>query len=210
MEQRTTRETLLRIYEETETIAVVGASMTEGKPGHDIPKYLQSQGYRIVPVNPRGGEVLGERSYASLRDIDVPVDVVDVFRPPAEAEDIARDAIAIGARTLWFQPGTHTDEAVSPRPSCGPHGRGEALHGSHARLAWPGSRSPRVLGRMTPPTDLRKRPAEGEASPPRPVPPPAWPPGARARCDSRDPGDGHAAPGHGRSSRGGAAPDPPR
>lgn len=113
MEQRTTREILLRIYEETKTIAVVGASTAEGKPGHDIPQYLQSQGYRIIPVNPRGGEVLGERSYASLRDIDVPVDVVDVFRPAAEAEDVAREAIAIGAKTLWFQPGTHTEEAVA-------------------------------------------------------------------------------------------------
>jgi uncharacterized protein len=113
MEQRTTRETLLRIYEETQTIAVVGASTTEGKPGHDIPRYLQSQGYRIVPVNPRGGEVLGERSYLSLRDIDVPIDVVEVFRPPTEAEESARDAITIGASTLWFQPGTHTEEAVA-------------------------------------------------------------------------------------------------
>jgi uncharacterized protein len=111
--ERTTRETLLRIYEEAETIAVVGASTTEGKPGHDIPQYLQSQDYRIIPVNPRGGEVLEERSYPSLHDIDVPVDVVDVFRPPAEAEEIAREAIAIGAKTLWFQPGTHTDEAVA-------------------------------------------------------------------------------------------------
>ena len=111
--ERTTRETLLRIYEETNTIAVVGASTTNGKPGHDIPEYLQSQGYRIVPVNPRGGEILGERSYPSLRDVDVHVDVVDVFRPPEEAEAIAREAIAIGARTLWFQPGTHTDEAVA-------------------------------------------------------------------------------------------------
>jgi uncharacterized protein len=113
MEQRTTRETLLRIYGETQTIAVVGASTTEGKPGHDIPRYLQSQGYRIVPVNPRGGEVLGERSYLSLRDIDVPIDVVEVFRPPTEAEESARDAITIGASTLWFQPGTHTEEAVA-------------------------------------------------------------------------------------------------
>lgn len=111
--ERTTRETLLRIYEETDTIAVVGASTTDGKPGHDIPQYLQSQGYRIIPVNPRGGEVLGERSYPSLHDVDVPVDVVDVFRPPEEAEGIAREAIAIGAKTLWFQPGTHTDEAVA-------------------------------------------------------------------------------------------------
>lgn len=107
-----TRERLLRIYEETETIAVVGASSTEGKPAHDIPRYLQSQGYRIIPVNPRGGEILGERSYASLRDVDVPFDVVDVFRPPEEAEGVAREAIAVGATTLWFQPGTHTAEAV--------------------------------------------------------------------------------------------------
>ncbi len=110
---RTTRETLLRIYAEMETIAVVGASTTEGKPGHDIPLYLQSQGYRIIPVNPRGGQILGERSYPSLDDVDVQVDVVDVFRPPAEAEAIARQAIAIGAKTLWFQPGTHSDEAVA-------------------------------------------------------------------------------------------------
>jgi predicted CoA-binding protein len=111
--ERTTRAALLRIYEETDSIAVVGASTTDGKPGHDIPEYLRSQGYRIVPVNPRGGQILGERSYPSLHDVDIHVDVVDVFRPPEEAEGIAREAIAIGAKTLWFQPGTHTDEAVS-------------------------------------------------------------------------------------------------
>ncbi len=110
---RVTRERLLRIYGETKTIAVVGASTTEGKPGHDIPRYLQSQGYRIVPVNPRGGEILGERSYPSLREVDEHIDVVDVFRPPKEAEDIARDAIAVGAGVLWFQPGTHIEEAAS-------------------------------------------------------------------------------------------------
>jgi predicted CoA-binding protein len=111
--ERVTREMLLRIYDETKTIAVVGASTKEGRPGHDIPRYLQSQGYRIIPVNPRGGEILGEGSYPSLREIDEHIDVVDVFRPPEEAEGIARDAIAIGAETLWFQPGTHTDEAVA-------------------------------------------------------------------------------------------------
>jgi hypothetical protein len=111
--ERTKRETLLRIYEETDTIAVVGASTTDGKPGHDIPRYLQAQGYRIIPVNPWGGDILGETSYPSLRDIDVKVDAVDLFRPPEEAEGIAGEAIAIGAKTLWFQPGTHTDEAVA-------------------------------------------------------------------------------------------------
>ena len=106
------REDLLHIYEQTKTIAVVGASADENKPAHAIPAYLQSQGYRILPVNPRGGEILGERVYRSLREIDVSVDVVDVFRPPAEAEEVARDAIATGAKTLWFQPGTSTEEAV--------------------------------------------------------------------------------------------------
>jgi predicted CoA-binding protein len=103
----------LRIYGETKTIAVIGASTTEGKPGHDIPQYLQTQGYRIIPVNPRGGEILGERSFPSLPHVAERVDVVDVFRPPTEAEGIAREAIAIGAKALWFQPGTHTDEAVA-------------------------------------------------------------------------------------------------
>jgi alkanesulfonate monooxygenase SsuD/methylene tetrahydromethanopterin reductase-like flavin-dependent oxidoreductase (luciferase family) len=105
-------EDLLRIYRETKTIAVVGASADEAKPAHAIPAYLQSQGYRIVPVNPRGGELFGDRVYRSLRDVDVPVDVIDVFRPPTEAEEVAREAIALGAKTLWFQPGTHTSEAV--------------------------------------------------------------------------------------------------
>jgi predicted CoA-binding protein len=111
--ERITRERLFQIYEETRTIAVVGASKTEGKPAHDIPRYLQSQGFRIVPVNPRGGEILGERSYPSLHDLDVHVDVVDVFRPPQEGEEIAREAIAIGAKVLWYQPGTDTDEAAT-------------------------------------------------------------------------------------------------
>jgi predicted CoA-binding protein len=106
-----THEELLSIYAQ-KTIAVVGASTTVGKPGHDIPLYLQSQGYRIVPVNPHGGEILGERAFSSLRDVLVPIDVVDVFRPPDEAAAIARDAVAIGAKVLWFQQGTDTDEAA--------------------------------------------------------------------------------------------------
>jgi uncharacterized protein len=103
---------LLEIYRRARTIAVVGASASRGKAAHAIPAYLQSQGYRIVPVNPRGGEILGERAYPSLREVDLPVDVVDVFRPPGEAVAVARDAIAVGADVLWFQPGTHTEEAV--------------------------------------------------------------------------------------------------
>jgi predicted CoA-binding protein len=105
------REQLLRIYADTRTIAVVGASADEAKPGHRVPRYLQSQGYRILPVNPRGGELFGEHVYHSLAEIDLPVDVVDVFRPAGEAPDIARQAIEIGAKVLWLQEGIVSEEA---------------------------------------------------------------------------------------------------
>src|SRR2546428_11470742 len=94
------REKLLRIYAETKTIAVVGASADEAKASHRIPRYLQSQGYRIVPVSPKGGEILGEKVFTSLKEIDEPVDVVDVFRPSEETPTIAADAVAIGAKVL--------------------------------------------------------------------------------------------------------------
>jgi predicted CoA-binding protein len=105
------RERLLRIYAETKTIAVVGASADPSKPAHQIPRYLQRQGYRILPVNPRGGELLGEAVARSLAEVDGPVDVVDVFRPAAAAPEIAREAIAIGAKVLWLQLGIESQEA---------------------------------------------------------------------------------------------------
>lgn len=105
-------EQLREIYARSRRVAVVGASATGGKAANEIPRYLQSQGYRIIPVNPRGGEILGEHAYPGLPAVDLPVDVVDVFRPPQDAEAVARDAIAIGAPVLWFQPGTHTEAAV--------------------------------------------------------------------------------------------------
>jgi predicted CoA-binding protein len=103
---------LRRIYEETKTIAVVGASNDEAKDAHKIPRYLQQQGFRIIPVNPRGGEILGERAYASLTDVDVPVDVVDVFRPSEETPGIASDAVKVGAKVLWLQLGIESEEAA--------------------------------------------------------------------------------------------------
>ena len=109
-----TFERLLRdIYATTKTIAVVGATTNEDKPGFFIPRYMQGEGYRIVPVNPRYDEVLGEPTYASLADIDEPIDVVDVFRPSAEAPGIARQAVDIGAKVLWLQPGVTSDEAAT-------------------------------------------------------------------------------------------------
>lgn len=105
------REQLLRIYAETRTIAVVGASADASKAAHQIPRYMQNQGYRILPVNPRGGELFGERVFRSLAEIDVHVDVVEVFRPAQEAPEIARQAIAIGAKVLWLQMGIVSEEA---------------------------------------------------------------------------------------------------
>ena len=105
------REQLLRIYAESRTIAVVGASVDEMKAAHRIPRYLQAQRYRIVPINPRGGQLFGERVFHSLAEVDVPIDVVDVFRPAGEAPEIARQVIAIGAKVLWLQLGIVSEEA---------------------------------------------------------------------------------------------------
>jgi uncharacterized protein len=105
------RGQLARIYAETKTIAVVGISRHPFKPSQRIPKYLQEQGYRIRPVNPRGGSVLGEPVARSLAEVDGPVDVVDVFRPAEEAPTIARQAIDIGAKVLWLQEGIESQEA---------------------------------------------------------------------------------------------------
>lgn len=95
------------------TIAVVGLSSRPGRPSLDVAAYLQDRGFRIVPVNPRETEVLGERAYPSLRDIpdDLRIDVVDVFRRAEETPAIARDAVAIGAKVLWLQDGIVSDEA---------------------------------------------------------------------------------------------------
>lgn len=104
-------DTLKKIYADTKTIAVVGASSDDTKPSHNIPKYLQSQGFKIVPVSPKGGEFLGEKVFSSLEDIDVEIDVVDVFRPSEETTGIARSAVAKGAKVLWMQTGIESDEA---------------------------------------------------------------------------------------------------
>ena len=112
MDRVTDEDELRRIYAETKTIAVVGASGDPSKPAHEIPRYVKSQGYRIVPVSPKGGELFGEAVVASLDDLGEPVDAVDVFRPPAEAVGVAEAAVRIGAKVLWFQEGTDSEEAV--------------------------------------------------------------------------------------------------
>ena len=99
---------------EAEVVAVVGISSKPWRPSHEVASYLQQHGYRIVPVNPNEEEVLGEHVYASLLDIpeEIHVDVVDVFRRAEHTPEVARDAVAIGARTLWLQEGIVSDEAA--------------------------------------------------------------------------------------------------
>ena len=110
----TTLEEMVRdVYASAETIAVVGATPNPEKAGNSIPRYLQSQGYRIVPVTPAHEEVFGVRAYPSLADVDVPVDVVNVFRPPSEAPEIVRQAISVGASVVWLQLGIASDEAAA-------------------------------------------------------------------------------------------------
>jgi predicted CoA-binding protein len=103
--------TLRRILKSARTIAVVGLSADWNRPSNFAAKYLQEHGYRIVPVNPRYAEVLGERCYGRLEDIPVPVDIVDVFRRTEDVLPIARSAIAIGAKCLWQQIGVVNREA---------------------------------------------------------------------------------------------------
>lgn len=107
------------ILEYATTVAVVGASRDTAKPSGHIPYVLQNRGFRIIPVNPTAGEILGERTYASLLEIKAPVDVVEVFRPAAEAPIIARQAIAIGAKALWLQLDIKSDEARAIAESAG-------------------------------------------------------------------------------------------
>ncbi len=100
-----------QILRETKTIAVVGLSSDPMRPSFGIAKALQSYGYRIIPVNPKETEVLGEKAYASLGEVPVPVDLVNVFRRPEQTPAVARDAVAMGAEALWLQSGIENDEA---------------------------------------------------------------------------------------------------
>ena len=104
-------ETARHILTVSRTIAVVGLSRHPHKSAHSVPATLQAAGFRVIPVNPYAEAVLGEKSYPSLTDITESVDVVEVFRPSAEAPGIARAAVAIGAKALWLQSGLLSQEA---------------------------------------------------------------------------------------------------
>jgi hypothetical protein len=94
------------------TVAIVGLSSDPESASHRVGSYLQAHGYRVVPVNPREESVLGEKSYASLRDVPEKIDTVDVFRRAEAVPGIAEDAIAIGAKVLWMQLGIVSREGA--------------------------------------------------------------------------------------------------
>ncbi len=91
------------ILKEFSTIAVVGLSANPDRPSHRVSRYMQDQGYRIVPVRPNADEILGEKAYPTLKDIPFPVEIVDVFRRSDTVLPIAEEAVSIGAKVLWLQ-----------------------------------------------------------------------------------------------------------
>ncbi len=104
------------------TIAVVGLDSREDRPAYRIASYLKQQGYRVIPIH-RGrfaaDEILGERAYASLRDVPEPVDLVDVFVRPADTDEVIDDAIAIGAKGVWLQEGITNDAGIARARAAG-------------------------------------------------------------------------------------------
>ena len=108
-------EELRALLAKTRTIAVVGGSPRPDRPSHGVMAALQRAGYRAIPVNPAaaGQSILGEPVYASLGEIPVPIDMVDVFRRAEDTPPVARDAVAIGAKSLWLQLGIASAEAAA-------------------------------------------------------------------------------------------------
>lgn len=104
---------ILDILRATRTVAIVGLSSNALRASHFVGFYLQRHGYRIIPVNPREREVLGERSYPSLLDVPEPIDLVDVFRNPDAVPGIAEEAVKVGAKALWLQFGVISPEGVA-------------------------------------------------------------------------------------------------
>jgi uncharacterized protein len=103
---------LRQLLIDARTIAMVGASSNPEKASHGIMRKLQSAGYKVIPVNPKESEVLGERSYPSLAAIPEHVDIVDVFRRSEDTPPIADEAVKIGAKALWLQTGISNEDAA--------------------------------------------------------------------------------------------------
>ncbi|WP_169083494.1 CoA-binding protein [Paenibacillus sp. PL91] len=108
-----TREQIKGILEKSTTVAVVGLSDKPDRVSYMVSEAMQAKGYTIIPVNPNADTILGQKSYASLKDIPVPVDIVNVFRRSEHTPPVAEEAVAIGANTLWLQLGIANKEAAA-------------------------------------------------------------------------------------------------
>jgi uncharacterized protein len=108
-----TDDQIRQLLESASTIAIVGASGNPDKASYGIMRRLQQVGYKVVPINPRETEVLGERSYASLSEVPEAIDIVDVFRRAEDTPAIADEAVAIGARALWLQTGISNEDTAA-------------------------------------------------------------------------------------------------
>lgn len=107
------------ILEQSRVIAVVGLSSRDWRPSHQIAKYLQEAGYRIIPVNPNETEVLGEKAYATLEEVPVPIDTVNVFRRSEYVLPVVESAIRVGAKAVWMQEGVMDQEAARKADEAG-------------------------------------------------------------------------------------------
>ena len=112
-------EMLKEILDSTKTIASVGLSGNEEKASHWVGKYLQSVGYRVIPVNPTAPEILGEKTYPDLESIPEEIDVVQLFRPSEAVMPFVEDAIKIGAKVVWMQEGIVNEEAAEKARQAG-------------------------------------------------------------------------------------------
>ena len=106
-------EKIKKILSKYKTIAMVGVSKDNKKPSTIVMRYMQKYGFKVIPVNPsaKGQKILGEEVFAKLKDIKIPVDIVDVFRPSREAPNYAEDSIKIGAKVFWLQLGIRSSKA---------------------------------------------------------------------------------------------------
>jgi len=112
-------EMIRNILQSTKTIATVGLSKNKEKVSNSVAAYLQSQGYRVIPVNPTVDEVLGEKSYPDLESIPVDIDVVQIFRRPDDVPPLVDDAIKVGAKVVWMQEGIVNEEAAQAAQDAG-------------------------------------------------------------------------------------------
>ena len=114
-----TNNVIAHVLQTSKTIAVVGLSSKPERASYQVAAYLQRHGYRIIPVNPRETQVLGEPAYATLRDVPVAIDIVDVFRESSAVPEIVAETIAIGAKVLWLQLDIHHADAEAQAMAAG-------------------------------------------------------------------------------------------